>query len=414
MATVWAIKTGNWSDPTVWSSGTVPGTTDDVYLNGYPVNINQNIQVASVRATATSGVIAGGYGALAAGTYTIQCDMYASSAASSYCFRGNSLASGNYTFVGNCYGGISGSSYCIYFLGCSNVTFSFTGNSNGGSVQSSHGIFFSACTNMNISYSGTLTGGGLGAAGMSIGGTAITANLTATANGSITGQAAIANSGPGLSIACVNSTINFNGNSTGGASYCCGIWLSATSQTGTVVTINGIATGGTGGFSYGVYNGSINGTVRVYSAVSSTVAEGVAGTANGTTTVERMTYSLGGVSPITGNVKIRKTTNTQFSFYDDTNTLNVFYDPTQTANVVPNASDVRQGVSYLGGTRVGSCVIASPSNVRIGVATDNTVGTAALTPADIVTAVQAAFPRMPNVATVDSTAQQLIAALSTS
>jgi hypothetical protein len=50
---------------------------------------------------------------------------------------------------------------------------------------------------------------------------------------------------------------------------------------------------------------------------------------------------------------------------------------------VPATSNVRSGTVYgIGGTLTGTLAVPSPSNVRQGVPTDNTVGTAALTPAD--------------------------------
>ena len=49
----------------------------------------------------------------------------------------------------------------------------------------------------------------------------------------------------------------------------------------------------------------------------------------------------------------------------------------------PATSNVRQGTIYgIGGGLTGTLAVPSPSNVRQGVPTDNTVGTAALTPAD--------------------------------
>ena len=49
MAEVYATKNGNWTDPTVWSTGTLPLSDDDVYANGFTVLINlSSIRVASI------------------------------------------------------------------------------------------------------------------------------------------------------------------------------------------------------------------------------------------------------------------------------------------------------------------------------------------------------------------------------
>jgi hypothetical protein len=60
MAIVYAVKTGNWSDTTVWNTGALPTSADDVYPNTFTVTINQNITVASLQNLATTGVSAGG------------------------------------------------------------------------------------------------------------------------------------------------------------------------------------------------------------------------------------------------------------------------------------------------------------------------------------------------------------------
>ena len=60
MAIVYAVKTGNWSDTTVWNTGALPTSADDVYSNNFTVTVNQNINVISLRNGATIGVNAGG------------------------------------------------------------------------------------------------------------------------------------------------------------------------------------------------------------------------------------------------------------------------------------------------------------------------------------------------------------------
>ncbi|GIW60995.1 MAG: hypothetical protein KatS3mg087_2061 [Patescibacteria group bacterium] len=62
MADVYAIANGNWSDPAIWSGSTVPGTADNVWLNGKTITLDQDISVASLssEANATLGTVAGG------------------------------------------------------------------------------------------------------------------------------------------------------------------------------------------------------------------------------------------------------------------------------------------------------------------------------------------------------------------
>ncbi|GIV50772.1 MAG: hypothetical protein KatS3mg038_1411 [Candidatus Kapaibacterium sp.] len=62
MADVYAISDGNWSDPTIWNSGVVPGTADNVWLNGKIITLDQDISVASISSegNTTLGTIAAG------------------------------------------------------------------------------------------------------------------------------------------------------------------------------------------------------------------------------------------------------------------------------------------------------------------------------------------------------------------
>ena len=48
MANVYATKTGNWSDVTVWNTGALPTAADDVRPNGFTVTINQDITVTTL------------------------------------------------------------------------------------------------------------------------------------------------------------------------------------------------------------------------------------------------------------------------------------------------------------------------------------------------------------------------------
>lgn len=44
-----AVKSGNFSDPTVWDNGAVPVTGDDVYANGFTVTLDTNISLNTLR-----------------------------------------------------------------------------------------------------------------------------------------------------------------------------------------------------------------------------------------------------------------------------------------------------------------------------------------------------------------------------
>lgn len=66
MATILAINDGNWNEPSIWDSGTVPTIDDVVYLNGHTVTANVNIDLGTngeIRNDEEQGVgaVAGGY-----------------------------------------------------------------------------------------------------------------------------------------------------------------------------------------------------------------------------------------------------------------------------------------------------------------------------------------------------------------
>ena len=82
MANVYAVKNGNWSDGSTWSSGSVPTYDDDVWLNGKTINMLNNdvLQAKTISnyANQNISVVQGGYliGIYGVGNYTINADIY--------------------------------------------------------------------------------------------------------------------------------------------------------------------------------------------------------------------------------------------------------------------------------------------------------------------------------------------------
>lgn len=82
MADVYAIKNGDWSDTTVWNTGSLPASSDDVYANNYAVNIDQDIDVNLISSSSDVGVPDGVYNTLTgfyitkSGETNLICDVY--------------------------------------------------------------------------------------------------------------------------------------------------------------------------------------------------------------------------------------------------------------------------------------------------------------------------------------------------
>lgn len=60
MANVYAVKTGNWSDTTVWNTGALPTSADVVYSNNYTVTIDTSPTILGLTNISGSGISAGG------------------------------------------------------------------------------------------------------------------------------------------------------------------------------------------------------------------------------------------------------------------------------------------------------------------------------------------------------------------
>jgi hypothetical protein len=177
-----------------------------------------------------------------------------------------------------------------------------------------------------------------------------------------------------------NGLMNITGNCTGGngaGSY--GVWNALFGATGTVIII-GTCIGGSGTDSDGGRNGT-TGVLRVTTAQSGPNASGVWGdNINTTTIVENLIWGTNGIIPVRGFVKFDNTASKSVTVVLENNTTTTLVDPSSLS--LPAEADVRDGITYASGSQTGTLIVPSPSNVRKGVPTDNTVGTAELTAAD--------------------------------
>jgi hypothetical protein len=160
MAIVYATKTGVWSDTTVWSTGVLPTSADDVYANAFTVSIDQSISVKSLKKIANASpviTLGGAFNVTASATITIADGIQAGDNATNSTSVLN-ITSGTPTVVvnGNVAGGSSTNRRGISIS--VSATLTINGDLTGGSFSGTHGIDYGGGGPI-ITVNGTVTGG---------------------------------------------------------------------------------------------------------------------------------------------------------------------------------------------------------------------------------------------------------------
>ena len=440
MALRYAVATGNWSNAATWNGGTLPTAADDVYSNNFTVTIDTNVTVLSIRNRAGSPAVAGG-GFIISSAITVIV---------------TGVSTGIMGGTGSCitFSGISGvtatintsriegpdanSSQTINHIGAGTLTISCTVYAPSGSATNKYTILFNSTGILN--YSGATITGSFATASFVISGIG-TLNIVANLIG-----------GSNTSAIDVNAaaTLNITGNLIGGGNTGKALNISASS----IINITGQVRASTGGSAIFVNsaNPQINVTGNVLLDVGSSIpainCQGVAsylkviGTLSASNTSAVNSTSASAINLFTGpfissttgilpftclRMHYIITSNSYYEFRDSS--TNGALPPTtpapatklvspDTAVDAPIPANVRQGVSYALGTFTGTLKVPAPGSVALGVATDNTVGTAVLTPAAVwgyatasITDVNSIGARLKNASTVDTTGEQLTAFL---
>lgn len=380
MANVYATKNGNWSDVTVWNTGTFPTAADDVRANGFTVTINQDVTVTTLLTNASSPAVAGGTFIVSGNGRIINANLQVGTTIVLSCttninwfFNGNILihtaynlptinttlagAGSNLTMVGNVNGcnALNNQHWgTIHSLG--NSILNLTGNVYGGGSQWNHGIYYSAGGTINI-----------------------TGNV-------------------------------YGGYSSTGLYYAMGIY----NVGGSIITINGNIIAGINVQSNGVYNlsGTLSGNCIVQGAPVINGAGGVFGGSGAITTISEVIYTDS--TPTGGKIRF-KNINPKVTVVKANGTTSQLVEAGASGNF-PIAADVRNGITYASASLTGTLIVPTPDNVRKGVATDATVGTADLTAADMWNALTSTMTtsgsigeRLKNASTVQSNGDQLAA-----
>ncbi|GIV49766.1 MAG: hypothetical protein KatS3mg038_0287 [Candidatus Kapaibacterium sp.] len=413
MADIYAIANGNWSNPAIWSGGVVPGVSDNVWLNGKTITLDQDISVASLssEANATLGTVAGGtldipntystrsitasgdithggnvplinvtnntnltitastiYSSTSSGTQTV--NLTTGSSSNQLIFNANLVARSSYI-----YKGVNGNS--------PNIT--VNGNTKGFGGYVLYWNYHSGSIVVNGIVKNGLVNAGSTSPNMTINGDVLVENDSGLMCVSLA-----------EAYGTTNSQFTVNGNVYGGNVVA--IRLDGSSQRRTVI-INGNVIGG---------NNSNRPAIQLVTCPSDLIlrinGDVVAGTALAASAIGVNLSTVGGRIVVNGNLKVQSTTppgvppvwapdciisNSPSRFIEQweadlaTNqpTGNKLIFETNINASQANPADVRQGVVYgPAGEYTGTCAVPPPQAVAYGVPVDNTVGQAGLPP----------------------------------
>lgn len=419
MANVYAVKTGNWSDVTVWNTGALPTSADDVYSNNFTVTIDQNVTVLTIRNASATGITAGGGYILNAGVTV--------TATASVGFAGGSSTSNLITFS------TSGTSSLIGVVGmnANNTTFSTIVHSGAGTLNITGNLVGNNVTSGGSNRVITFTGGGIinllgdiqysyihDSPMMSLTGTGIfnqTGNIYAVAFGGNSGRVFDMSNG------VYNLTGNVTGTSRSSVNAISLTNLAKMYVTGNVTHSLGLST---------IYNTAYLNIVGTITASESISNRACAIFSDSYTAINILSgpfiSSTYGYLPI---VVFRMNLIPSFNSYYEyrNNSTDGALPPASVAPATrlvspasaidaPSPSNVRFGVVYASGSQTGTLRVPPPESVAYGVLTDNTTGSAILTAAAIwdtqlstMTTSGSIGERLSNVATVQTTAAQIAA-----
>lgn len=304
----------------------------------------------------------------------------------------------NHATLGNVVGGdsLQASYYNIYSLPAANCTININGNlfgntvTAGGSARSNGAFGVFGPTNVNII--GNLTAGNMyydgnaafGSCAIVVGGTAGSATINITGN--LLGQQANlgGNGSDALYLIGNSATVNITGNITGGLFSALRSWTT--------------------------YTGNINIPTGTITSSSTTLA--IKNEGSGFVTINSPVINTNNNNGIySSRVRLYSTAQIQWLFQNSAGSNTILYSAGASLGM-PLTTDVKSGVVFGASNELtGVLVMPLPSNVRIGVLTDNTTGTGQLLAEDFLNAIQSSSNvsaiRLKNVSTTQSTGDQL-------
>jgi hypothetical protein len=364
MADYRRTATGNWSTLAQWNEWNgsawvaavaLPGAADRCFANNFTTTLDSP---ATITVAELNNSNSGPAGLTAGGTFTFGNTNTVNSNIRSGTVNTSTLQNttgNNKNINGDVFGGIGNGT-----LSGSNII--YTGNATTTNLTAIR-------IGSNCIMTGNFSGGG-GTTGIGI----LISGISNIINGNCFGGTSANGAGIFLDTGSNNNILNGNatGGTVGGTNASAGVLNFATGT----ITINGTVTGGTG--APGAQNAS-SGRINCTLAVASSTVAGIINPSAATAIVFQAQNATNGNQALSGFVRFSNTGPNIYIITRENGTTQTLVD-SSIGN--PATTDVRNGVTYASGALTGTLVVPSPSNVRQGVPTDNTVGTAALTPAD--------------------------------
>jgi hypothetical protein len=376
MATITSAATGNWSAGATWVGGVVPTTLDDVVIaSGHVVTLDVDATIITLRGAAAS-------------TNWVEITTNRTLT----CTGAIGILGKQATNAGG-----------LVRITQAGVVVNINSNLRTGSSGSYPLITTAICTVNIVGNIDVTTGSGATWICILLN-TASILNITGNVYGAISGPG----NGTAISVTATNAVVNITGNLFGGINAASSFAILNSSGN---ITIN--ITGDVTALTQSAINSSTSSIITVVGAITASSTAIAINSPSTTATISTpcINASNGLTSILSPNIKIYKNAVASWLFKDESNNDKYLY----SAGIAlgnPAIADVRNAIAY--GTNnelTGSMIVPLPSDVKIGVATDNTVGTGELTAADFLAAINASLDpiavRLNNVSTVDTSGAQM-------
>jgi hypothetical protein len=390
MATITSAQSGDFSDTTTWVGGVVPTVGDDaVAATGHTVVIDVDTTVDKVTQAGT-GKFTLGNGRTLTANVEANAGTFTSGGTVEVVATTTAVITGNVTGVSSTAVNVAG--VVVTGSGTLTITGDVTGSAGNASSDANGHAGVYANVVCNVVVNGDVTAGsGSFKRGVQFGASSGAAVLTVTATTITggTGASAIGIWHQGASGTVTATATTITGGA-GGNTF--GIYH--TGATGIVTATATTITGGAGGSAYGILHTGATGLVT---AVGNTFAVGqnshgilssASNAGSGVVLTGDMTDSSLGATAI--NTRIFRLAATTSGITTYANNIGYptggFVTRVSPDNVtgMPAETDVRDALTYgFNSELTGSLAVPPAASVGIGVPVDNTVGTAALAPADI-------------------------------